>query len=61
MAHEPAGALQEVSGFREVGAVKEPNVYVRFEYVDIAEGRNSQTGHRAAVMQKPHFRITSYQ
>jgi hypothetical protein len=52
VAHELAGALQQVSGVRQGCAVKEPHVYVRIEYIDVAEGRISQTCNRAAVMQK---------
>src|ERR1043166_5346205 len=56
MAHELAGALQQVSRIRQRCAVKEPHVYVRIEYIDVAEGRISQTYNRAAVMQKlPDF------
>src|ERR1700757_5345971 len=56
MAHELAGALQHVSRIRQRRAVKEPHVYVRMEYIDVAEGRISQTCHRTAVMQKfPDF------
>ena len=56
MAHEPAVALQQASWIRQRYAVKEPHVYVRLEYVDVAEGRISQTCNRAAVMQKlPDF------
>src|SRR5882724_169414 len=56
MAHELAGALQHVSRIRQRRAVKEPHVYVRVEYIDVAEGRISQTCNRAAVMQKlPDF------
>ena len=56
MAHEPAGALQQVSRIRQRGALKEPHVYVRSEYIDVTEGRISQTCNRAAVMQKlPDF------
>src|ERR1700726_3658450 len=56
MAHELAGALQQVSRIPQRYAVKEPHVYVRMEYIDVAEGRISQTCHRAAVMQKlPDF------
>src|SRR5205809_7799661 len=56
MAHELAGALQQAGGVRELCAVKEPHVYVRREYIDVAEGRISQTCHRTAVMQKfPDF------
>src|SRR3981081_4735411 len=56
MAHELAGALQHVSRIRQRRAVKETHVYVRMEYIDVAEGRVSQTCNRAAVMQKlPDF------
>src|SRR5882762_10656796 len=56
MAHELAGALQQAARIRQLCAVKEPHVYVRSEYIDVAEGRISQTGNRAAVMQKlPDF------
>src|SRR5438552_19103318 len=56
MAHELAVALQQVSGIRQGCAVKEPHAYVRIEYIDVAEGRISQTSNRAAVMQKlPDF------
>src|SRR3984893_17473259 len=56
MAHELAGALQQACRIRQRCAVKEPHVYVRREYVDVAEGRISQTCNRAAVMQKlPDF------
>src|ERR1019366_7277997 len=56
MAHELAGALQQVSRIRQRCAVKEPHVHVRMEYIDVAEGRISQTCNRAAVMQKlPDF------
>src|SRR4030081_1201486 len=56
MAHELAGALQQVARIRQRCAVKEPHVYVRMESIDVAEGRVSQTCNRAAVMQKlPNF------
>src|SRR6266853_1063954 len=56
MAHELAGALQQVSRIRQRCAVKEPHVYVRSEYIDVPEGRISQTCDRTAVMQKlPDF------
>src|SRR5215471_3248900 len=56
MAHEPAGALQQAGRIRQRCAVKEPHVYVRGEYIDVAEGRISQTRNRTAVMQKlPDF------
>ena len=45
-----------VSRIRQRCAVKEPHVYIRIEYIDVAEGRISQTYNRAAVMQKlPDF------
>src|SRR5215510_5180429 len=52
MAHELAGALQQAGRIRQRRALKEPHVYVRSEYIDVAEGRISQTGNRTAVMQK---------
>src|SRR5438105_14628249 len=56
MAHELAGTLQQAGRIRERCAVKEPYVYVRSEYIDVAEGRISQTCNRTAVMQKlPDF------
>src|SRR5215472_3089723 len=56
MAHELASALQQAGGVRQCCAVKEPHVYVRSEYIHVAEGRISQTCNRTAVMQKlPDF------
>src|SRR3984893_4564959 len=56
MTHELAGALQQASRIRQCCPVKEPHVYVRGEYIHIAEGRISQTRNRTAVMQKlPNF------
>jgi len=56
MAHEPAGALQQAGRIRQRCAVKEPDVYVRNKYIDVAEWRISQTCNRAAVMQElPDF------
>src|SRR5580704_8749741 len=56
MAHELAGALQQVSGIRQGCALKEAHVYMRIKYIDVAEGRISQTCNWAAVMQKlPDF------
>src|SRR5208337_2502190 len=52
MTHEPAGALQQAGRIRQRRAVKKPNVYVGVEYIDVTEGRVSQTGNRTAVMQK---------
>src|SRR5229473_4446234 len=52
MAHELASALQQAGRIRQRCAVKEPHVDVRGEYIDIAEGRISQTCNRTAVMQK---------
>src|SRR2546421_12896128 len=56
MAHELAGALQQACRIRQRCALKEPHVYVRSEYIDVAEGRISQTCHRTAIMQElPDF------
>src|SRR6202142_76252 len=56
MAHELAGALQQAFRIRKRCAVKEPHVYVRSEYIDVAEGRISETCNRTAVMQElPNF------
>src|SRR6266446_7274513 len=56
MAHELAGALQQAGRIRQRYAVKEPHVYVRGEYIHVAEGRISQTCNWTAVMQKlPDF------
>src|SRR6266567_9118463 len=56
MAHELAGALQQPGRIVQRCAVKEPHVHVRSEYIDVPEGRISQTCDRAAVMQKlPDF------
>src|SRR5216684_7030664 len=56
MAHELAGALQQAGRIRQRGAVKEPHVYVRSEYIDVAERRSSQTCNGTAVMQElPDF------
>src|SRR5271163_2839447 len=56
MAHELAGALQQASRIWQCCPVKEPNVYMRGEYIHIGEGRISQTHNRTAVMQKlPDF------
>src|SRR5215470_7533160 len=52
MTHELAGALQQAGRIRQCCAVKEPHVYVRGEYIHIAEGCISQTCNRTAVMQK---------
>jgi hypothetical protein len=56
MAHELAGALQQTSRIRQRCSLKESNVYVGREYVDVTKGRISQTCSRTAVMQKlPDF------
>ena len=56
MAHELSCALQQVGRIGQRCALKEPHIYVRGEYIDVAEGRISQTGNRTAVMQKlPDF------
>jgi len=56
MAHELASALQQADRIGQRRAVEESHVYVRSKYIDVAEGRISQTGYRAAVMEKlPNF------
>jgi len=56
MAHELASALQQVSRIRQRCAMKESDVYMRSEYIDIAKRRISQTCNRTAVMQElPDF------
>src|SRR5229473_1582624 len=52
MTHELAGTLQQAGRIRERCAAKEPHVYVRSEYIDVAERRITQTCNRTAVMQK---------
>src|SRR5579864_9104024 len=52
MAHELAVALQQACRIRQRRAVKEPHVYVRSEYIDVAEGHISQTCNRTTIMQK---------
>src|SRR3984885_15938173 len=56
MAHELAVALQQAARILQRRALKEPHVYVRSEYIDVAERRISQTCNRAALMQElPDF------
>src|ERR1019366_1890848 len=56
MAHELTGALQQAGRIRQRCALKKPHVYVRSEYIDVAEGSISQTCSRIAVMQElPNF------
>src|ERR1700721_1507293 len=50
MAHELAGALQQAGRIRQCCALKEPHVYVRSEYIHVAERRISQTCNGTAVM-----------
>ncbi len=52
MPHEFAVALQQAGRVRQSVAMKESHIYVRCEYVNVAEGRVSQAGNRTAVMQK---------
>src|SRR5580693_7168498 len=56
MAHELAVALQQAGRIRQRCAVKEPHVYMRSKYIDVAEGRIPETCNRTAVMQEfPNF------
>jgi hypothetical protein len=52
MTHELASALQQVGRIGQRRALKEPHIDVRSEYIDVAEGRISQTCDRTAVMQE---------
>jgi hypothetical protein len=60
MAHELAGALQHAGWIWEGCALKESHVYVRCEYIDVAEGHVSQTCDRAAVVQKLADFVTAF-
>src|ERR1051326_9080562 len=51
MAHELAVALQQAGGIRQAGAMKKPHVYVRSEYIDIAEWRVAQACNRTTIME----------
>ena len=56
MTHALAIALQQAGRIRQRCAIKEPHIYVRAEYIDVAERRISQTRNWTAVMQKlPDF------
>src|SRR4051794_5520157 len=56
MPHKLAAALQQAGRIRQCCAMKEPHVYVRGEYVHVAEGRIAQTRNWMAIMQKlPDF------
>ncbi len=56
MAHKPAGALQQACRIGQRCTVKEAHVDVRREYIDVGEGRITQTGYRTAVLQElPDF------
>jgi hypothetical protein len=56
MSHKFSAALQQADWVRQRCTVKEADVYVRSEYIDVAEGRISQTCNGAPVMQKlPDF------
>src|ERR1019366_9851763 len=52
MAHELAIALQQMGWVRQRRALEEALIDVRGEDVDVAEGRVSEAGCGAAVMQK---------
>src|SRR3954447_14963936 len=60
MPHELAGALQQASWIRQPCTVKEPHVYVRIEYVDVAIGSIAQTCNRTAVMQEFPALVTTF-
>ncbi len=50
VAHELAGALQQAEWIGQRGTVKEPQVDVRSEDIDVAKGRISETGNRTTVV-----------
>ncbi len=50
MAHMPACTLQQAVRIPQPCALKKTHVHMRAEYIDVAEGRVSQTGHWAPVM-----------
>lgn len=52
MAHVLASAFQQAGRIWQPYAVKKAHVYVRREYVDVAERRISQTRNWAAVVQE---------
>jgi hypothetical protein len=52
MAHELAVALQQAGWVRQRCTVKESYVYVRRKYIDVGEGRISETCHWTTVMQE---------
>src|SRR5215831_1513461 len=52
MAHELAVALQQAGRIWQRCALKEPYVYVRREYIDVAEGRISKTCNRTTVVEQ---------
>src|ERR1700735_1315746 len=60
MAHKLTGALQQTCRIRQLCAVKEPDVDVRSEYINVAEGRISQTCNRTAVMQELSDFVPAY-
>src|SRR5271170_1453357 len=56
MAHELAGSLQQAGRIWQRCSVKEPHVYMRSEYIHVAERRIPQTCNRTAVVQElPNF------
>ena len=49
-------ALQQPARVRQIRAVEEADIYMRFECIDVAEGRIAQAGRGAAGMQElPHL------
>src|ERR1700678_845099 len=52
MAHSLAVALQQAGWIGQHCALKEPNVDVRSEYIDVAEGHIAETCNRTAVMEQ---------
>jgi hypothetical protein len=52
MAHELASTPQQAGRIGQRHPLKEPNLYVRGEGIDLTEGRISETRDGTAVMQK---------
>jgi hypothetical protein len=51
MAHELAGAVQQAGRIGERRTLEEPHIYMRSEYIDVAERRIAQTCDRTAGVQ----------
>ena len=59
VSHEPAAALQQACGIRELGAVEEADIDVRGESVHIGERRVADAGGWLAIMQNLAHIVTA--